>query len=251
MVYNLSGWRKDLVDSRDVALKTSKLTVLPSEIELKEFTPISNQLTLGSCVANATCDALEILQGYKDENSVKQLSRLFVYFNSRNYHKETKVDKGTYIRYAFSSLKKLGVCSESTWKYDTNKVFSQPNLQSYREGNDNKISNYYSITSTGDDRNQDICTAILNDHPVVFGTHVDSSFLENNRYIYDTPSVSKGAHAMIIVGYRKNPELEFKVRNSWGSGWGDNGHTWMTANYMKSSYSSDFWVPTLMPNLVF
>lgn len=249
--YKLSGWIKDEPDSRDIQFKVSnKASNLPSEVILTEFTPISNQLSLGSCVANATCDALEMLQGYQGKD-VQQLSRLFVYFNSRNYHKSTKIDNGTCIRYAFSSLKKLGVCLESTWKYDISKVFSQPNLQAYKEGDDNTISDYYSITSTGSNRSRDICTAIHNNHPVVFGTMVDDDFLNNRKYIYDIPSTPRGAHAMMIVGYRMSPSLEFKIRNSWSRSWGDNGYTWMTENYINSSLSSDFWVPTLMPNLIF
>lgn len=246
------GWRKDLPDSKDLKLTISKSVSLPSEIELKEFTPISNQLSLGSCVANSTCDALEILQGYKDPDNVKQLSRLFVYFNSRKYHNEEKVDKGTYIRYAFASLKKLGVCLESTWDYDVNKVFSQPNLKAYKEGDDNTITGYYSITSSGKDRVNDICVALSKNHPVVFGTVIGNDFANNNRYIYDVPTKTIGGHAMIVVGYRKTSSgVEFKIRNSWGSSWGDHGYTWMTESYIKSNLSSDFWVPTLVPNLLF
>ena len=225
-----------------------------SEHIIQEYTPVSDQLHLGSCVANATVDALEILMGLSGKPV--QLSRLFVYWNARLYDKTTDRDEGTYIRNAFNSLAKDGVCPESVWEYNTNKVFAQPPMEAYRQGLDNKIHSFYRINATGDKRIVEIESAIRANHPVVFGTGVTDSFLRysysNTDKVWEAPTEKiAGLHAMIITGVREvSGNLQFYIRNSWGNNWGRNGHTWFDQSYLLHPTTSDIWVPTLMPNLL-
>jgi C1A family cysteine protease len=227
-----------------------------NEYILPEYTPVSNQGRLSTCVANSTCDALEILLGIQDKSSVIQLSRLFVYWNSRLAHKATNQDSGTYISTAFESLIDLGVCSENTWKYDENKVFAQPPLQAYKEGDDNKLNSFYQLTSTGNQRLDDIELAIKSNHPVCFATDVSSTFASYfnsaSEKVWTLSEAGNSGHAMIITGVRQNNgKKEFYIRNSWGNGWCQDGHAWMSSDYIISSKTRDLWVPTLIPNLVF
>lgn len=219
---------------------------------IQEMTPVSNQGRLSSCVANSTVDALEILLGLQDPSSVKQLSRLFVYYNSRNYHNATRGDQGTYIRHAFTSLRDFGVCLEGTWPYEPDSVYLQPNLRSYQEASDNRLAAFYRIDSDGDTRLDELVNALNANHPVVFGTAVSKEFTQvfhaGADLIFSPPTSVAGNHAMILVGYDTSPQLRFYVRNSWGSSWGDGtGHCWMTADYLKSDATFDIWVPTLLP----
>jgi C1A family cysteine protease len=51
-----------------------------------------------------------------------------------------------------------------------------------------------------------------------------------------------GGHCMALVGYNA-AKKQFLVRNSWGKGWGDNGHHWMSFNYICNlSLTDDVWV---------
>lgn len=227
----------------------TKLASNTNEHYIEEYTPISNQQNLGSCVANATCDALEILLG-NERKEVIQLSRLFVYWNARMYTKETNKDQGCFIRNAFDSIKRLGVCKEETWKYDEDNVFAQPPISAYKEGNDNTIEEFYRINSTDQTRINEIKLAILADHPVVFGTAVSEDFIYNTNpnKVWSKPDKIYGYHAMIIVGFKDD---NFYIRNSWSQNWGDNGHCWMDKNYLTWSNTTDLYVPTLVPNLVF
>lgn len=220
---------------------------------LQEYTPISNQGNLGSCVANATADSLEILLG--QTGKVTQLSRLFIYWNARVYTQDTDKDEGTYVRNAFDSLSTLGVCTEELWKYDENKVFAQPNIFSYGQANDNKINSYYRIDDTN--RLNLIDIALKAKHPVVFGTAVPETFTkykQQDGIVWVPQSKNVGNHAMIIVGVRyNNSKREYLIRNSWGATFGlqsNPGHAWFSEEYINWEQSSDFWVPTLMELVV-
>jgi C1A family cysteine protease len=127
----------------------------------------------------------------------------------------------------------------------------QPTLSCYKTATDNKIAGYYRIVEEDDQRVQAVVSAIQADHPVVFGTAIGQELLSfaGTDTVY-APKKSIGNHAMMIVGWRSSPTLSFYVRNSWGQAWGDGtGHFWIDADYIASSLSDDFWVPTLMSSI--
>lgn len=258
----VGGWLPEQPKSNDLLFSDAKFGFVKrasntqSEYCLPEHTPVSDQLTLSTCVANASCDAAEILLGIEGKQ-VQQLSRLFLYWNARLYTNDTDKDEGTFVRNAFDAIKTFGVCLESTWKYDVNKVFAQPPIKAYKEAFVNKIEAFYKIASTGYDRVDDIELAIRSNHPVVFGTAVTKEFTQyfgGNKVWQNANGDIAGNHAMIVVGVREvNGRKQFKIRNSWSQSWGDlddAGHTWFDEQYMAASYTSDLWVPTRVPSLV-
>lgn len=222
--------------------------------EIPDSAPVKNQLSLNDCVAFSTCGALEILMGLN--GTLKDLSRLFIYWNARSQlENSTKVDGGTYIHLAYQSLVNLGVCQEHLFPYDEKQVLVQPSLLAYKEGNDNKINSFYQIKSFNAQRISDIATAIKANHPVSFGTVISKEFEHYNgdiNTVFTTPTSIAGSHAMLICGVRNNNK-EFLIKNSWGPGWGlsnNPGKAWFTADYLMSLNSADFFVPTLIPNLI-
>lgn len=252
----LNGWLPDPPKPedwkfRDIKPRLRKLAKTGDHM-IQVFTPVSHQGQLHSCAANVTADALEILMGLG--GTVVQLSRLFIYFNARNYHGAIDKDKGTYLRMAFESLKRLGVCPESMWDYVEANVFLRPPLAAYKEANANKVMGFYRIDSRGEERLDDIETAIRANHPVAFGTQVGTEFSNykgETEYIFRLPEAFEGRHAMLWCGVRKrNGRREFWTRNSWGSGWGLGGYAWMDQSYVTSSETRDIWVPTRMPRLI-
>jgi C1A family cysteine protease len=58
---------------------------------------------------------------------------------------------------------------------------------------------------------------------------------------------------LLITGFKRSVfgTRDFYIKNSWVSYWGVNGRTWFNQEYIMSDLSEDFWVPTLIPNLVF
>lgn len=236
----------------EVRTGLDKLSVSASnEYRIPEYTPVMDQLQLSSCVANATCGALEVIRGLEDPNNITLLSRLFIYYNARMYDHDTDKDEGTHIANAFDSLKRFGVCPESEWPYNPNFVFAQPSVKAYKTSNDNEISDFYRIDSYDEQRLLDIESAIRANHPVVFGTTVGQeleTYTGGNK-VFGPPQDIKGGHAMCIVGVRRNPNLEFYIKNSWSDSWGDAGHAWFNAAYIMLPQTSDIWVPTRMGGL--
>jgi C1A family cysteine protease len=83
--------------------------------------------------------------------------------------------------------------------------------------------------------------------PFVFGFTVYESF--ESQEVADTgvmpmPASGEkvlGGHAVLVVGYDDASE-RFRVRNSWGTGWGQAGYFTMPYAYLTDSgLSSDFW----------
>jgi hypothetical protein len=220
---------------------------------IEERTPISDQGPIGSCVANAVCDALEMVLGLEDPTAVRHLSRLHLYWSSRAAHGETGHDGGTYIRLAMRQANKLGVCAEEEWPYAPAMVFQPPPVSSTLRASENKISGYYRVDSTGRERLEDIAWAIRSNHPVVFGTQVGENFQNYVRgsEALTPPAKSDGGHATILTGVlTQGGRYRFLDRNSWGEGWGDRGHAWLDQDYLTWSETNDLWVLTRMEKLL-
>jgi C1A family cysteine protease len=83
---------------------------------------------------------------------------------------------------------------------------------------------------------------------VVFGFTVYSAF-ESQQVattgIVPMPSPADqivGGHAVVLVGYNDAVD-RFRVRNSWGTGWGQQGYFELPYLYVTSAQlASDFWV---------
>jgi hypothetical protein len=253
-------FRADTGNSKNADISELLVRLAPLEsandeelFELEETTPISNQGGLGSCVANSTCDAWELIM----EIPIVQVSRLAIYWLARNYHNATHVDDGTFVRYAFDAIRLYGLCPEYEWPYEESRVFYQPPVEVLTIGSANKIESYYEIKTTGEERLNQIDRALYAKHPVVFGTGVSSDFTSffnipnASEVVWARPKSIKGYHAMVIVGRRvRNGRRQYKIRNSWGTRFGVAGYAWFDQDYITWGETTDLWVPSLMPRLI-
>lgn len=251
------GWvpdHKQLGDHTDYSFNELAVRLTPSVssnagiLDLRHLcSPVENQGHLGSCVGNAVVGGLELLQNVEGI-PFQDLSRLFIYYNSRLMHQSQDKDEGTFIRLAMGTLSAIGTCQEKLWPYDTSKVFVRPTWGCYRNGYANKINGYYRINEGGNDRISAIRHALSAKHPVVFGMTVDLDYMQvgNDGIVAMPKSVRQnpGGHAQLIVGDNANTE-RLIVRNSWGSDWGDHGFCHLPYAYLDESDANDFWVPTL------
>lgn len=243
-------WAKD----KDVSeLLASVPQLSAGDIDLRPYCTETNQYALSACAGNATADAVEIVTNVDETLAAKledrtpdpcpQLSRLFVYAMARTLDGSLAADQGTFIRSCFEVLSRFGVPEETVWPYDDSKVFVSPSMIAQRSALGHKIHSYYRIKSTGQDRLDEVVSALRAMKPVVFGTLIEESFRSVGSLAPVGPpkGTTIGGHAMIIVGFIGG---NFLVKNSWGKGWGDKGYFLMSPEYLAWEETWDLWVPT-------
>lgn len=195
---------------------------------------IEDQGDLGSCAGNAITNAYELQVRFLYPEKFTELSRLFVYYNSRLLDKSELEDVGAYIRDGMKAVQKYGICSELLWPYDIKKFAIRPTDECYRDGLSRTITQYQSL-----DTIDEVLSAINDNKPVVIGMTVYDSFnkVSKSDPVIDLPKSTElgtgGGHAMTIVGY-DIPKRQLLVKNSFGRGWGDRGYAWLPFDYAES-----------------
>ena len=225
----------------------------PGPVDLSPYCVAMNQYDLNSCVGNGTCESLEILeniahQGISGYQPVL-LSRMFLWSMCRTQDGTLEQNTGTHVRTAFNVLATLGVCTETLWPYEDSLATVSPSMLAQREALGHTITAAYRIDSLMQDRVNDVITALQAKLPVVFGTNVNTAFegLSSGSGPVDVPGPTDpiaGGHCLVIVGW---DGTNFLVKNSWGTGWGNNGFCLMTPAYITWNNTTDLWVPTLAP----
>jgi len=221
---------------------TLKVDNLPSKVDLRQFlSPVENQGELGSCTANATAGAYEYLMWWHKQSKF-DLSRLFLYYNTRVIEGTVNDDSGAMIYDVIQALHDNGVCSEKSWPYNIQRFKQRPPENCYAEAKNNGISKFERIQL-------DLNTwksVLASGYPIVFGVQIFSSFQNPRNGFISMPRSNDqqlGGHAMCCVGY-SDPDRVFIVRNSWGHQWGDKGYCYIPYDYMmnRNYNDGDSWV---------
>lgn len=224
-------------------------------IDLRNRCPkVYNQGNLGSCTANALAFGYEYTELMERDN-IKELidipSRLFIYYNERKIEHTIDEDSGAELYDGISTLKDIGVCNESLWKYDINNFKQEPDDICYKDAKNHTIDRFFAIE-------QRICqlkAALIQGFPVIFGFIVYKSFMTEEvkkTGIMSLPLEDDeiiGGHAVAAVGF-DDKNQRFIIRNSWGEKWGDNGYFYMPYQYIiNKELASDFWCITHSLNI--
>jgi C1A family cysteine protease len=198
---------------------------------------VYNQFNLGSCSAQAICAAV------KHEDPRLDGSRLFVYYNSRNYIKTTQQDSGAYLSDGIKSLKEYGVCDERFWPHIISRFKLQPSSRAYQEAKKHIATVVYHVPGT-----MTAMKTVLNSgFPIVLGVLVYGSFM--SREAAQTGNIPMprpgetmlGGHAMLCVGYDDVKQV-WIMQNSWGLLWGDKGFCYLPYAYLTTAgMTSDMW----------
>ena len=227
---------------------------LPSRYSFEEYVPTVLNQKGSSCVGFATLyyalsTQYNVRFGIKDRIQIASHSfdPYYIYSMIKSRDKED-CSKGSYFDETLDILQKAGA----------KKMFIAPFLTCNTQWSQEKIKSVlpytmpYSIDSWGaaivDSEFVGIAkNALYNDYPLVFGVGVTKSLYskssDNNIGMSADglwrPSNSEerlGGHAMTIVGYDDYKfGGAFRVVNSWGQDYGDNGYLWITySDFIKN-----------------
>lgn len=221
---------------------------LPDNYDLSPLMPpVRSQGSQASCTAWATTYYMKSYQEkvqhgyeYTDFNSV--MSPAYIY-------NQTKAGNGcsvgSCIENALYVLKTQGAATWQQFPYGPD-CSILPTPQQMDNASNHKIAQGYIISSQTElngvmtPRTTIIKNLLVQGNPVIIGMALDAGF-ENatprnseNLYIYNYYDSMQhvGNHAMLIVGYDDSLNA-FKVINSWGTAWGNDGYCWVSYNFFK------------------
>ena len=213
-------------------------TKVSPTVDLRSKLPLAyNQLSLGSCSAQAICAAVKV------EDPTLNGSRLFVYYNERKYINTTQEDSGAFLSDGIKSLQQYGICDEKFWEHNISKFKIEPPKIAYQEAKKHIATVVYHVPGT-----MTAMKTVLNSgFPIILGILVYSSFMsrETSRTgIIPMPSSGEtllGGHAVLCVGYDDLKQV-WIIRNSWGPLWGDKGYCYLPYAYLTTAgMTSDMW----------
>lgn len=239
---------------------------LPSHVDLREWcSPVEDQLSLGSCTANAVVGMVEYFQK-RAYNTHIEGSRLFVYKITRKLMLSTG-DSGAWLRSAMGALVLFGVPDEKYFPYTLDGENVNPNWDSepdaflYSLATHYSAINYFCHDPLGKKTSKkevlrNVKTYLAAGVPSAFGFFGFPSFESS-----DTPGSipypckneqAEWGHAVMAVGYdddkvivntKSNEKTKgaLMIRNSWGQGWGQDGYGWIPYDYVLNGLAEDFW----------
>jgi C1A family cysteine protease len=214
----------------------------PLSVDLStNFPAPGDQGRQGSCVGWATAYALKsyhekLEMGWSLNTADHLFSPAFVY-NQINGGQ----DQGSYIFQALDLAVNQGVATLGRMPYSDTDFLTQPSAAAAAEAAGYKAAEWYRINDTSQ-----IKAALVNRNPVVAGikTYQQLTDLHGPDAVYNTASGQNlGGHAVTIVGYDDNRYGgAFKVINSWGRAWGDDGYFWMPYSFAARDILSEAYV---------
>jgi len=231
---NASGYIPSPINPGDETYSFEEKAI-PNQIDLSDyFGPVKNQGELGSCTAFPVAGVYEFFA--KRNNNIVDISEQFIYYNTRKRKGNENEDSGATLLDTVNSLKELGACYSSTCPYIIDNYNVSPTEEAYVEAKHQVVEKAVRVEVKEDDFKH----AIANGYPVIFGLKLYKSFYsKDGSGIIPYPSPHEkshdnhGNHAMLIVGYNDDEKL-FKVRNSWGTSFGDNGYCYIPYDYIAN-----------------
>ncbi|MBW7858453.1 MAG: hypothetical protein H3C43_09210, partial [Leptonema sp. (in: Bacteria)] len=213
---------------------------LPTRVDFgTQMPPVVNQGQQNSCVAFSV--------GYYTHSYLENQSRNWGYdtpaYGGSGNHVFSPAfiynqinggqDNGSYFDDALKLVINQGAAPWSVMPYSEKDYRTKPNQNQKTVAAGYKSQSYRRLPF---DNLEAVKSELAAGRPVIFGITIDDAFYNLKKgQVYDKPSGQVyGGHAMTLVGYDdakvspKGDKGAFKLVNSWGKDWGDNGFGWVS-----------------------
>ncbi len=237
------GWRSNPTHSKGLKQMSMKAVPLPAAASLEALMPaVYDQTTMGSCTANTGAGAFDY-RWKLDTGSFCYPSRLDLYQNELKHDGTFPQDAGSYTASILWVLKNQGIALEKCWPYVPSNLAKAPTTCAISGRKSHKAIVAYDIPN--DDGGYGVKYAISQKKlPVLTGGYVFNNIMVpiydvgTRKWFVGMPKGNPvGGHEVLIVGYDDGLVIAgikgwVRVRNSWGTDWGDKGYAWFPQKYL-------------------
>lgn len=262
-ILSMLGWNpeNEHVERQEDALvyDDEDVSGLPKSVDMsKYFAPIGDQGQYGTCVAWSTGYGLKTAldaktNGYSTsqlKNTSYQCSAVDLWHNIPSSGKSPGCN-GSNFEPALEAMMSKGCASVADVPFTNNKMTCD-NVAG--KSSSNKLNGYrviaYSKEMTGNKEQgmnvNNIKYYLSQGYPVLIGAQLGENFMGWNSskvITYDTEGYNgqHAYHAMVVTGYDDSKKA-FRVRNSWGNSWGDNGCIWVGYDFFFKQFMFGAWI---------
>lgn len=223
-----------------VGTEIDDVTGLPTMVDLTPcLPPIGDQGQYGTCCAWSTAYYTRTWHYALDNNlRTKDLTKRNTFspgdvFRSLESNQKGAKCQGANFEFILNNFISRGVATLDVAPYVKNEADCDcaPSANASTNASNYKIQNYRQVNLDL----KSIKRYLTENHVVMFGAKLSDSFMLlkdatvlRNHTTYNYTGIH-AYHAMAIVGYDddKGPNGAFRIVNSWGNNWGDNGFAWI------------------------
>jgi C1A family cysteine protease len=256
------GWQKSLPDFRDYSLESAEMRAMLERLSpapnarddaadaenlAAYFPEIDDQGPINSSAAQACVDLVQYFDRRALGRTVR-LSKLFVCQSTQRLIGSTG-NGGIDLRSTLKAITSFGIPYEQHWPYDVDKVNDEPAAFLYAFAERFRSIRYLRLdirNQTGPETLAVVKSFLDAGFPSAFGFSVPTSISRDGDIPYrPTFDTIQGGQAVIAVGYAdehiSGTKGALRIRNSWGSRWGDGGYGWLPYAYVEEQLAADFW----------
>jgi Papain family cysteine protease len=221
---------------------------IPGSMDLRaSWWTIGDQGATGSCVGWASADSVLRWHFVKAGRLAEDepLSPRFQWMASKETDQfvaqpTTFIETaGTSLKAALDIARKFGAVRNSILEFGSAALYLGEVGTFYAIATQLKINAYFNLGTRLRDWHQWLAT----NGPILTRLGVDETWDQatdtgGNLDVYK-PDTVRGGHAVALVGYTPD---RFIVRNSWSTGWGDNGYAYASDGYAQAAFTEAYGV---------
>lgn len=259
------GWQRDLPDHRDWTLRHETVVQAlaaiepgpeprPAQVDSRDYcAAVEDQRGLAASAVHASLGLVQYFER-RAHGRLVEPSRLFVYKNARRLMHLTG-DHGVSLRAAFKAIRRFGLPPEHLWPYCPEHVDDEPGGYTYAFQQETSGLCYLRLDGNDPHGHGRPGWALLDEmleflaagFCLAVGFTVPGSVTAACDIPYPTLNDAAGAgQVVLVVGYDdarriRSDKGALLIRNSWGTGWGDQGYGWLPYSYVRQGMAADVW----------